>query len=138
MLSHVVLNKVWSRAQKCHQYKKIPSTVALLHTFPRIWISTPWSTNHACAGQKQDGFILHDSFVFLYFWINISQISQISTVQKKIDLSILNDMWPHVFRSEVGSCFLYFLVTYLSYIWFLLVCGNFPLTLNTGRCWKIM
>ena len=67
--------------------------------------------------QQQDGFILYDSFPSIYFKISVSQIPQISTIRKKLELSISNDMWPHVFRYEVGSYFLYFLVTYLAYIY---------------------
>ena len=33
--------------------------------------------------QQQDGLILNRSSIFLYFWINISQISQISTIRTK-------------------------------------------------------
>ena len=57
--------------------------VVLLHTFPNILISTPWSTKHARGFQKQDGFVLHDSLIFLYFWINIFQIFTISTIRTK-------------------------------------------------------
>ena len=94
---------------------KISSAILLLRTFPHIWISIPWLTNHARECQQKYSFILHGSFIFPYFRINISQISQISTIWKNINLSISNDMWPYVFRSEVGSYFFFFFRTWLIY-----------------------
>ena len=61
----------------------LSSAVVLLRTFPHIWISIPSSKNHGRVCQQQDGFILHGSF-FIYLRINISQISQISTIRMKI------------------------------------------------------
>ena len=68
---------------------KISSTAVLLCKFPHIWIATTWPTKHAWLCQQQHGFILQDSFVCLYFWLNISQISQISTIRKKIQVQNL-------------------------------------------------
>ena len=73
---------------------------------------------------------------FPYFWIRVSKISTISTIRIKIEPSISNDMWPRVFISEFGSKFPCFLVKYLAYILYLLVCGNFLLTLNTVKFWN--
>ena len=84
MWYHIILNKVIVKAQNVIDMTKLSSTVKLLRTFPHISISTPLLTNHARACQQQDGFILHDSFVFLYFQIDISQIYQISTIRTKI------------------------------------------------------
>ena len=56
----------------------------------------------------------------------------------KFEISIQNDIWLHVFRSEVGLYIFIFLITYLVYSLFLIVCGNFPLTLNTGMCWNLL
>ena len=57
--------------------------------------------------------------------------------KQKSELSISNKLWNHVFRS--GSWIIYFhilffSVTYLVYILFLLVCGNYQLTSKIGRC----
>ena len=56
---------------------------------------------------------------------------------QKFDLNISNNIRPHVFRSEVGSYFHSF--GYVSGLYvFILVCSNFPLTSNMGRCWNIL
>ena len=40
--------------------------------------------------------------LFIYVHIHVSKISKLSTIGKKIELSISNNMVPHVFRSKVG------------------------------------
>ena len=58
---------------------------------------------------------------------------------RKFELRISNEMWQHIFRSVVGSYILkFFSVTYLVYIFFLIVCGNYPLTSKRGRCRNLL
>ena len=58
---------------------------------------------------------------------------------RKFELSISNEMWQHVFRSVVVSyIFKFFLGTYLVYKLFLIVCGNYPLTLKKGICRNLL
>ena len=54
----------------------------------------------------------------------------------RFEPSISNNMWPHVFRSEFWSHFPDFLVAYSAYNFFLLVYGNFTLTLKMWMCWN--
>ena len=61
--------------------------------------------------------------------------------EQKYELSISNKMWQHVFRS--GSRIIYFhifvfSVLYLVYTFFLLLCGNYPLTSKSGRCRNLL
>ena len=87
---------------------------------------------HAC-GQWNEIFI--DRF---------SQFSNhyISYLQSehKYELSISNKMWQHVFRS--GSQIIYFHSLFFSYvpdyILYLLVHGNYPLTLKTWGCSNLL
>ena len=119
--------------------KKLSSTVVLLRKFPHICIYTTLPTKHARACQQQDSFILQDIF-FLYFLTDIYQISQISTIWQKIVPSISNNMWPHVFRSKVGSYFPYFLVMNLyiifsSHMWQLYTYFGDRKVLEYTVCW---
>ena len=137
MWSQVILNNFGSRAQNVIDTKKLSSAVVLLCAFTHIWISTPWPTKHARVCQQQDGFILHDSF-FLYFQINIYQISQISTIRMKIR--------AQHFKRYVTTCFqirsriiLFIFSGYVPGLYFFLfVCGNFPITLKKGSCWNTL
>ena len=64
---------------------------------------------------------------FLYYQIHISQIY---TIRMQIRAY-------HMKRYvTICSYFPFFFVTYLAYIIFLLVCGNFLPTSNTRRCWN--
>ena len=67
---------------------------------------------HARACQQQDGFILHDSF------FSTSEYIKYIKSGRKFQLCISNDIWPHVFISEVRSYIFMFLVAYLGYIFF--------------------
>ena len=62
---------IWVKVDSCGKNvvdaAKNSSTAVLILTFPHVWISMTWSTNHACECQKQDSFILHDSFVLSNF-----------------------------------------------------------------------
>ena len=84
--------------------------------------------------------VLFYTAVFLYTLesIHLKYLKSLQSVHK-FELIISNDMWPHVFRYEVGSyIYSYYFVTYLSYILFLFVCGNFTLTLKKWRCWNLL
>ena len=59
---------------------KMSPTDVLLLTLIHLCIYIPLSTNHTRTCKKQNSFILQEVFVFLYFQINISQTSQISTI----------------------------------------------------------
>ena len=55
------------------------------------------------------------------------------------ELSISNEMWQHVVRSVVRSyIFTFFSGKYLVYILFLLVCGDYPLTLKRRSCRNLL
>ena len=64
--------------------------------FPHIWISIPLFTNHACAFQQKDGFILHDSFCSLLSNQYISNISNIYNRDKILSLES-QTICDHVF-----------------------------------------
>ena len=72
--------------------------------------------------------------VLSYFQITIPQIFQSIESERKFELSILNEMRQHVFRSGVRS----YIFTFLGYVpglyIFLLVCGNYPLNSKRGSC----
>ena len=53
-------------------------------------------------------------------------VNSILVSQTKCDVMFLDP--------DSDNIFLHFLGTYLVYIFFLLVCGNYPLTSNRGRC----
>ena len=50
--------------------------------------------------------------------------------QKKCDNMFSDPKWDHIFS--------HFLGTYLVYIFFLLVCGNYPLTSKRARCRNLL
>ena len=138
MWSQVKLNKVNSCYQKCYQYEKTVIDghfTTYIFSYLNIYI---WLKNTACVYQQQEGFILHDSFAFLYFWINISKIYIISTIRTKIWAYYLKQFVTTCFQIQVRIILFLFLVTYLAFILFLLVCGNFSLTLKTGRCRNLL
>ena len=56
----------------------------------------------------------------------------------KFKIIISNNMWANIFRSEFGSFIFVFLVMYLAYILFLLLCHNIPPTLRTERCYNLL
>ena len=83
-------------------------------------------------------FILHKSFVFLCFLINISEMYQISIIWKNILASCLKQYVTTCFQIRSRIILLYFwLRTWLIYF-LLLVCGNCSLTLKTGRCMNLL
>ena len=111
---------------------KVPSTV--LHKFPHILIYIQWSTKHA-RDQCNKNFI--NSFSLL---LN-QHISNISNLYNPgINLSLESQtICYHMFSYPKSyHIFFIFLVKYLIYILFLLVCGNFPLTSKTVRCWNLL
>ena len=83
-------------------------------------------------------FILNYSFYFFTFKsIYLKYLKYIKS-RPKFGPIISNNMWPNVFRSEVGLYVPCCSVTYFYYILFLIVCKRFPLTLKTFRCWNIL
>ena len=68
---------------------------------------------------------LHYISIYIYIYIGL-----------KFTPTISDDMGSHVFISLSELYFRFFLFMYLSYISFLLVCVNLPLTPKTGRFWN--
>ena len=67
--------------------------------------------------------------------LNISNISH-PNVNSGLEYQMkCDDMFSD---PESDHIFSYFVVTYLVYILFILVCGNYPLTLKRGRCRNLM
>ena len=116
ILSTFFLNKIVSCSQKCHWYEIKFIRIVLLRSFPDISIYFLWFTIHAHPCQQQDGFYFTRQFFF--FGFNYIYLKFIKSLQLGVnfDSSISNEIWPHVFRSEVVSYFPIFLVTFLDYI----------------------
>ena len=72
------------------------------------------------------------SMVFLYFLINISQAYQISTIQTEYELSIQKKC-NNMFQIRSWIIYFNFLVTYLVYIFYIILCGNYPPNLKRRR-----
>ena len=92
---------------------KISLKVVLLLPFTNIPIYLPWYTKQPHAFHKQ---ILFYTVVFFFTQESI-YLKYLKSLQsgRKVKPSILNDMWPHVFSSEVGSYFPCFLVTQFAH-----------------------
>ena len=61
--------------------------------------------------------------------------------EREYELSISNKMWQRVFISGGGIIYFHIFslsVTYLIYILFFLVYGNYPLTSKKGRCRNLL
>ena len=124
---YVFLNKVGSRAPKCHQYNK-NVTKGFIIAFITLYLNIYHVINKAwprVSTTRQ--FYFTQKNCFLYYQIHISQIY---TIRMQIRAY-------HMKRYvTICSYFPCFFVTYLDYIIFLLVCGNFLPTSNTRRCWN--
>ena len=140
MWSHVNLNKVGTRgqvgshAQKCHRCND-----NFINGYITTYISSclniyPVIDKARSRVSKTRRFYFTRKFGFLYFRINISQISTISTIWTKIWAYHIEWYVTTCFQIQSWIIFFVFFVTYLAYILFLLVCENFTLTLKTGRC----
>ena len=97
--------------RKCHQY--------CINTSITWYITILTAINKAHPHMYLTRlFILHDSFfIFMLKSIYLKYLKSLLNRQKS-EPSISNDMWPHVFGSEVRSHFICFLITYLAYIYF--------------------
>ena len=113
--------------------EKILSAAVLICIFTHIWIYIPLSSKHARTYQQQDGLFYLRVFFSNPKSIYLKYLKYLQS-RRKFELSISKYMRPFVFRSGAGSYIFIFLVTYLNYILFLLVCDNFPLTSKKGRC----
>ena len=110
MALRIILNKVGL----CGQILSMQwNSSTVLRTFPPIPISIPWSTNHTHNKCKKNVMKIFSTFKS----ICLKYLKSLHFGQK-IESDISNDMWPHVFRSEVRSYIFIFLVTYLAYIIF--------------------
>ena len=125
---YVFLNKFRQHAQKCYLYYTTTYITWYIIIFPMI--------DKVCSRVSSTRHFLFYTTVFLYVHIHMYQISQISVILTKLEPSTSEDMWPHVFRSEVRSYFSFFLVMYADYICLFLVFGNCSLTLKSGSCWN--
>ena len=128
MHSHVNLNNVGSHSkissmhQKFHQWYYV-------HFLIYIHISYIRKSTFVIGWMK----ILLTGFID--FWINISQIYQISMIWKKKILAYQTKCDNMFSDTEYDHIFSHFClsVTNLDYIVFIILCDNHPLTFKTGR-----
>ena len=82
------------------------------------------------------------SMVFIDFESKYLKYLKSLQYEQKSELRISNEMWKYVFRSDPESDQIYFTfsfsVTYMVYILFLIVCGNYPLTSKRRRCRNLL
>ena len=133
--SHVNLNKVGASPieQKCHQRYYIYILVS-------IYLSCNWqewlTIDEAGLRSMERKCYRQVLSVFKSRYLKYSRNLE---SKHKFELSISHQMWQHVFRSGVGSyIFTFFSGMYLVYIFFLLVCGNYPFTPKMGWCRNLM
>ena len=83
----------------------------------------------------QDRDIRKENFIdgfYLFFKSWYLKYTKYIESEGKFGLSISNEMWRHVFWSKVGSC-MYIYFDYVTGLYFfILVCGNYPLTSKRG------
>ena len=79
---YLFLNKVGLHDQNFYQYNKNIIDILFLCLFPNVSLSSLWLRNHSQTCHQQDGFILNESFI--YVWIQKSKIYQISEIWTKI------------------------------------------------------
>ena len=96
---------------------------------PCFWQSMLISVNN------KTFFILHAIFFFTFESIYLKYIKYLQYGTKS-EHRISNNMWPHVFISEVRSYFPCFFVFLLGLYILIIVCGNCTLIYNMGRCWN--
>ena len=94
--------------------------IVLQFLFPSTSLYTSWPTKYALACNQQEGFYFTRHFCFLYFWIHVSQISQISTIcTKLLKPSISNNIWPHISDLKLDHIiYLFWLRTWLIFCFF--------------------
>ena len=132
---YIFLNKVGLCAQKYHKYDGNVINILFYDHYLISYYCTRDQQSMLTRFNNKTVFILHASFL-IQVWTHIRQISKYLQSGTKFEHSISNNTWPHIFRSEAGLYFTFFLVMYLDYILSLILCGNFPLTSNIGRCWN--
>ena len=111
--SHVNLNKVGASLmeQECHQRYDI--NILISAYLSRNWQERLVIDESRLRLMEQK----HYRWVWSIFKSRYLKYSKSLESNRKFELSILNKMWQHVFRSVVGSYILnFFLVTYLVYI----------------------
>ena len=96
---------------------KISFTAILLCIFPHIWIYIPWSKS-TLAHVNNKTVLFYTTVLSILLNKYISEYIKYIKSGRKFQLSISNDIWPHVFISEVRSYIFMFLVAYLGYIFF--------------------
>ena len=123
--SHLNLHRVGLRSQissmqrKYHQqHAKMSSTV--IHKFTHIWLSILYTTNHTCDRWNENFINGFSRFLeSIYF-------KYIKSLQSKLEF-------------EPKSYHIFHIFSYVpSFIYFLLVCGNYSFTLKRGRCRNLL
>ena len=113
----------------------------VIRKFHHIWISILESTRLARDRWYQiviDGTEM-SSTVFIGF-TNHDTSNIPNLLNPNVILSLASQTkWDDMFSDpESDHIFSHFLGTYLVYILFLLLCGNYPLTLKRGRCRNLL
>ena len=136
---NINLNKVGLRGQISSKQKKSHSyhakmSLMVLRKFTHIWLSILWLTKHACDLWNKNRINGFYQFLNKY----ISNISK--NYNTNVNLSLASQTKRDNMFSDLKSdhIFSQFLVTYLVYIHFLLVCGNYPLTSKRVRCRNLL
>ena len=101
--------------------KKMSLKVVLIHSFPNISISTPWSTKHNPACQQQEG-IFYTTVFSLLLDPYVSIISNIYNPDENSSLAshtICDNMFSYPKSYHTFHCFGYVIILYIfsSCIW---------------------
>ena len=81
-----------------------------------------WLISHLLTANNSSGFLWNvDTYAFVYLLRSNQYVSNQYIMDRNPRLSSYT-----------------FSVTYSDYIYLLLVCGDFPLTLKTGGCWNML
>ena len=86
-----------------------------IHSLISCYITCDWQITLTCVINKRF-FIFIWKFCLICVQIHVSKIYKFSTIRKKFEPIISNNMWTHVLRFKVGWYFPCFLVTYLPSI----------------------
>ena len=132
--SHANMSKVSVSLmeRKCHQRYYINILVS-------GYLSFNWEERLAIdkAGSRLMGPKRHRR-VLSIFKSQYLKYSKFLESERKFKLSISKKMWQHFSDPEADHIFSNFSGTYLVYIFFVLVCGNYTLTLERVRCSNLL
>ena len=132
------MNKVGSCAQKFHRCDKIligSHITTYISSYLNIYPGIRKARSRVSTTRR---FYFTWHFCFCVLWNQyISKMSNLYNPDKKIKPSISNNMWPHVSDPKSDHTFIFF--GYVPGLYFFLIlCGNFPVTSKTGRCWNLL